>query len=62
MKKLTDIRLTLTEDAYLILISAIGDGALAAIRRREFEVSKTLQDISQAVHEHYKRDRSLRGV
>ena len=62
MKKLTDIRLTLTEDAFLILISAIGDGALAAIRRRELGVSKTLQDILQAIYEHHKRDRSLRGV
>lgn len=62
MEKLTDIHLTLTEDAYLILISTIGDSTLAAIRRRELRVSKTLQEILQAIHEYRKRDSSLRGA
>jgi len=62
MKKPIHVRLTLTDDAYLILISAIGDGALAAIRRRELEVSKTLRELSQAIDECRTHDRSPTGA
>lgn len=62
MPKLTDIRLTLTEPAYMALRFALNTGVAMAARRKDNLEVEILTELLQAVQKSRENQRAMRRI